>query len=130
LGPSRRGRSEGFFFRPSGRSRGTDDGRIDQPQVTVDQSRFVQAEQQDIEDGGPGAILTPEVEAVVNGLPGAIAFGQIAPGGAGMQMPENAVDHPAMVSPRVSGVVIVVGIGKERSNARPLRVGEFVAMHR
>src|SRR5262249_38967377 len=69
-GPASRTGLAGFFFRPPSGAAGADDGGIDAPQVAVDEPPLVQAEQQGVEDLGPGAVLAPAVEAVVDGLPG------------------------------------------------------------
>ena len=39
------------------------------------------------EEFGPSAIRSPTIEAVVDGLPGAIAFGNVPPRGSRMQDP-------------------------------------------
>src|SRR5439155_23063185 len=98
-GPPRHGEASGFFFRPGGGPAGADHGSIDQPQVAVDEPALVEAQQQGVEDPGPGAVLPPAVEAVVGGLPGAEASGEVTPGGAGVQVPEDAVDHAAVRPP-------------------------------
>jgi hypothetical protein len=90
------------FFRPARRSAGTDDGGIDAPQVTIDEAVVIEAEQQGIEDLGPGAVLAPAVEAIIDGLPGSVAFRGIGPRGTRVQVPEDAVDQGAMILPRVS----------------------------
>src|SRR5690348_7485584 len=95
-GPANTGGVPGFFFRPGGGPAGADDGGIHQPQVAVDEALLVQAQEQGIEDLGPGAVLAPAAEAVVNRLPGAVALGDVRPGGAGVEAPEDAVDEGAM----------------------------------
>src|SRR5262245_36284693 len=129
FGPPSRGVWSGFFFRPGGGSAGAVDGGIDAPQVALDEAAPIQAEQQGVEDVGPGAILAPAVEAVVNGLPGAVPFGGIWPGGAGVEMPQDAVDQRAVVLPRVAGATVVVAIRDERFNPAPLIVGKIKAVH-
>jgi hypothetical protein len=49
-------------------------------------------------EASPDACLAPAVEAAGNGLPGAIPFGDIAPGSAGAEEPEDAVEDAAVVS--------------------------------
>src|SRR5262245_14903128 len=71
-----------FFSRPGGGPAGADDGGVHEPEVAVEEALVVQAEQQGVEDLGPGAVLTPAVEAVVDGLPGPITLWGIRPGGA------------------------------------------------
>jgi hypothetical protein len=89
---------------------------------------LVEAEQQGIENLGPNAIATPTVEAVIDGLPGTIAFGKIAPGSTGVEMPKNAVDHSAVGPPGMARVVGMV-LGEEGGDQFPLSIGEFVAVH-
>src|SRR5271166_1184655 len=69
-----------FFFRPSRRSAGPDDGGVDTPQVMVDLALVIQVVQQRGDDADPGAVLTPTVEARENRLPGAVAFRKITHG--------------------------------------------------
>jgi len=76
---------------------GAVDGAIEAPQVAVDEAGLVQVQQQGIEDFGPGAVLAPAVEAVVDGLPRAIALGSVGPGGAGMQVPKYTVNEAPML---------------------------------
>src|SRR6516162_7259526 len=73
-----------FFFRPGGRSAGPDDGTIDTPQVVINEALVVQLVQQRGDNANPGAVLAPGVEAVPNGLPRPVTFGEVPPGGAGM----------------------------------------------
>src|SRR5262249_29464127 len=98
-------------------------------EVSVDEPSFVQLEQQGVEDLGPGAIFPPAVEAVVDRLPGAIAFGRVRPGGAGMQVPEDAVDEAAMLLPGVAALAVVIAVGEERLDPRPLGIGKVKAVH-
>jgi hypothetical protein len=49
-------------------------------------------------EASPDACLAPAVEAAGNGLPGAIPFGDSAPGSAGAEEPEDAVEDAAVVS--------------------------------
>src|SRR5262249_10816870 len=80
-GPPNCGGCSGFFFRPGGRGVGAVDGAVEAPQVALDDAGAVQGEQQGVEDLGPGAVLAPAVEAVVDGLPGAVASWGVGPGG-------------------------------------------------
>jgi hypothetical protein len=76
---------------------------------------------------GPRAIPTPAVEAVVDGLPRAIARGNVAPGGAGVQAPEETVEQAAVRLPRVPALAVVMQVRKETRDAFPLSGLEFVA---
>jgi hypothetical protein len=55
-------------------------------------------------EASPDACLAPAVEAAGDGLPGAIPFGQVAPGSAGADDPEDAVEDAAVVSGWAAGV--------------------------
>jgi hypothetical protein len=117
------------FSRPGGSSAGADDGGIDAPQVAVEEAPLVQAEQEGVEDLGPGAVPAPAVEAVVDGLPGAVALGGVGPRGAGVQVPEDAVDEGAVAMRRVASAAVVVEVREERCDKASLGVGEVVAVH-
>src|SRR5262249_34062824 len=95
----------------------------------VDAAGPVEAQQQRVEDPRPGAVPAPAVEAIVDGLPGPIALGRVGPRGAGMQVPEDAVDQRAMVVPGMAGPAVVVAIGEEGGDPLPLSVGEIEAVH-
>src|SRR5262249_33478637 len=99
-------------------------GGIEAPQVTLDAAGAVEIEQQRVEDFGPRAVLAPAVEAVVDGLPGAVAPWGVGPGGAGVQVPEDAVDQRAMVLERATGFAMVVAVGEEALDPTPLGVRE------
>src|SRR2546423_264508 len=99
-------------------------GAVEAPQVAVDEAVAVELQQQGVEDLGPGAVLAPAVEAVVDGLPGAVALWGVRPGGAGVQVPEDAVDKRAVVLPGVAGFAVVVAVGEKRLYLLPLGVGE------
>ena len=66
-------------------------------------------------------------EAVVDRLPLAIARGQVAPGGAGVQPPEDAVEDGAVVLPLAT--TFARPKWEEGSQQLPLLVGEFVSLH-
>src|SRR4051794_13031124 len=127
-GPPSSGGESGFFFRPGGGGVGADDGGIDTPQVAFDEALLVQLEQEGVEELGPGAVLAPAVEAVVDGLPLAVALGGIGPGGAGVQVPEDAVDQGPVVLPGAAGLAVVVAVGEGVPDPKPLGVGEVEAV--
>src|SRR5262245_40614383 len=129
LRPAQSRRLVRVFFRPGGSGAGAVDGGIDAPQVALDEATLIQEQPQGVEDLGPGAVLAPAVEAVVDGLPGAVAFGRVRPGGAGVQVPEDAVDQRAVVLPRVPCLAVVVALREERLDPLPLRVGKIKAVH-
>src|SRR6516164_4029767 len=89
-----------FFFRgPRRCAGGADVGAVDAEQVRVNEPGLVEPQLQPLQDAVEQAALAQLVEAVVDGLPGAVALGQVAPGGAGVQPPEHAVEHQAVVLP-------------------------------
>src|ERR1041384_440794 len=93
--------------RPTGAAGGAGDGAVDAPQVVVDLALVVALVQQGGVQPGPGAVAPPAVEAGVNGVPFAVAFGQIAPGCAGAENPQDAVDHHVMGQPGPAGFAVV-----------------------
>jgi len=66
-------------------------------------------------------------EAVVDGLPLAVAFGQVAPGGAGVEPPEDAIEDGTVVLPLAAP--LAGARRKEGSQQLPLLVGKFVSLH-
>jgi hypothetical protein len=92
--------SPSTFFCGAGRSAAAPDGTaVDAPQVPVDAALRVQAHLEGLQEEVESARFAEGVEAVVDGLPLAVAFGQVAPGGAGVQSPEDAVEDGAVVLP-------------------------------
>jgi len=89
---------------------------------------LVELQQQGVEELGPGAVLAPAVEAVVDGLPRAIALGSVGPGGAGMQVPKYTVNEAPMLLPGMAPMAVVVAVGEEVRNALPLGVGKVIAV--
>jgi hypothetical protein len=126
LGPPRAGTGAGFFFRPAGGAGGADDGGIDHPQVAAELAVLVEVVQKGGEDLGPGAVLAPAVEAVVDGLPGAVAARDVASGGAGVQPPEDPIEETAVGLPRASRAPVVAGVREVAADALPLPVLEFI----
>ena len=126
--PNRRGLL-GFFFRPRRRTTGPNDRTIDTPKVVVDLAAVVEFVQERGGDADPGAVLTPPVEGREDRLPGAVAIGEITPGGAGMQDPEDAInDRPGIVE----GVACAAAMSPVRQEGRdpfPLLLGKLIAAH-
>src|SRR4051794_13045390 len=129
LGPPRSRGPLPFFFRPGRRSAGPDDGAIDTPEVVVDLPAVVQFIQQRGDDTSPGAVPAPTVEARVDRLPGAIAFREIAPRGAGMEDPEDAMDDRTGIIERVARSTAMGPVWQQGGDSCPLLVGELVAAH-
>src|SRR5438552_2092288 len=82
----------GILGRPSSSTTGTDDGGIDAPQMPPEFPVAFQVIQEVGDETSPGTILPPAAEAVVGGLPGTIAFGEVAPGSAGVANPQDRIE--------------------------------------
>jgi len=95
----------------------------------VDQALIIQLVEKGSGQAVPGAILPPAVEMIEDGFPGPIAFGKVAPRGAGVQNPENAVDVEAIVFTRTAATTVMRSAGEKGRDPRPVSVREFVAMH-
>src|SRR5262249_17741410 len=116
-----------FFRRPGRRAGGADVGAVDAEQVGVDQTGLVQPQLQPLDDALEQAALAQLAEAVVDGLPGAVALRQVGPGGGGVQPPEDAVEHRAVVLPLAAARTRP---GREEgSHKLPLLVRKFVPLH-
>jgi hypothetical protein len=81
-----------------------------------------------LQEALPGAVLLPAAQPVIAGGLGRIALGQVLPGRAGAQDPQNAIEHRAMIGPGMAGFVRMSG-RQQRGDAFPLLVGQFVASH-
>ena len=107
---------------------GADDGAIDMVQVPVKAPLGVgvllEAGQHGVEDAG----ALPQPEAAVDCLPGAIALGYVAPGGAGAQDPEHGAEHEPMVLGGAPPPTL--SLGQQGADALPLRIGQFSPTHR
>jgi hypothetical protein len=66
-------------------------------------------------------------EAVVDRLPFAVAFGEVAPRGTGVEPPEDAIEDGTVVLPLAAA--LVRPWRKERSQQPPLLIGKFVSFH-
>jgi hypothetical protein len=107
---------------------GAVDGAIETPQIAVDEASLVELQQQSVQDLGPGAVLTPAVEAIVDGLPGAVTLRRVGPGSASMQVPKDAVNEGAMILPGMAPVAVVITVVEKAGNALPLSIGEVKAV--
>lgn len=99
-----------FFFRSRRRAAGAADSAVHTPQVAAEAAVLVEVVQEFGQDRGPGTIFTPLVEAVVDRLPRAVAFGDIAPRGATVQDLEDAVEGTVVGQPGVSAAAVVPGM--------------------
>ncbi len=103
------------------------DARIHEVQVPIEQTRGVSLGLQSFEYASPDACLAPTIEAARHRSHCAVALGQVPPGRARAQHPENAVDD---------GAVVVIGAarprplrGQQRRQALPLLVRQLVTSH-
>src|SRR5947209_1943873 len=118
------------LFPPSGgRPTGTDNSAVDTPEVVVDPLLVIPFVQQRGDDPDPGAVLPPPVEALEDRLPGAVAFREVAPRGAGMEDPEDAVDDRTRLIKRVARRAVMSPVRQEGRDPVPLLIGEFIAAH-
>jgi len=78
-------------------------------------------------DGLQRSILGPPAEAVVDRLPVAVPLGQVAPGSAGTEDPEDAVEDLPVVLERTAAAL---HFQEQRFDALKLLVGQFVAAAR
>jgi hypothetical protein len=106
---------------------GSDHRAIDILQVPVHLASGIGLRLHRREELAPDARPLPAIEATGHGAPGAIALRQIAPGGAGAEYPQEAIDDGAMVmggSPRLRFLGWEQGV-----EPLPLDVGQFASVH-
>src|SRR5262249_3279369 len=127
LGPPRLGTTSGFFFRPAGGAAGAKDGGIDEPQFVAQAALTLKVFQQMGEDPSPSAVFPPRSEAAVASFPGAVTLGDVAPGGAGVETPEDAIEDAVLILPATATTVFVRRVREERGDALPLLLREFRA---
>ena len=106
---------------PAGTSGGADHGAVDAPQLAIDQAGVDAGGPQSGEDRVQRPVVVPGVEEVPGGGPGAELLGQVAPGGAGPEDPEDAVEDLASIAP---GAARASGRGEEVLDELPLLIGE------
>src|SRR4029079_9594741 len=111
---------------PAGTSGGADHGAVDAPQLAIDQAGVDAGGSQPGEDRLERAVVVPGVEEVPGGGPGAELLGEVAPGGAGAEDPEDAVEDLAPISRGAAGTS---GRGDEVPDELPLWIGESVPHH-
>jgi hypothetical protein len=87
-------------------------------------SSSAQARLQLTEELLPAPARGPAPQPAVDGLPGTVALRQVAPGDAGVEDEQDAVEDPAviMIRPPMSP-----GRGQQRLQERPLPIGGLVA---
>jgi len=76
---------------------GPDDRAVDAPEGPSDPVLLGQAGLQPAEELFPEASRGPAAQPTVDGLPGPVALGEIAPGDPGVEDEQNAVEDPAMI---------------------------------
>ncbi len=69
------------------------------------------------------------LKAFEDRLPGAVAFREVTPRGAGMEDPEDAIDDRTGIAKRVACLAVMSTVWKEGSDPCPLWLGEFIAAH-
>ena len=126
-----RGRQARFlaplFTRPRSGAAGTDGGTIEPPLFPIKQTVGIKCVTQGHQHRSKAAVLTPAPIAIVDGLPRAVALGNITPLGAGVQLPEQAVQDTAMVCPRMAASrAWLWQIGFEQ---QILLISQFVSAH-
>jgi hypothetical protein len=67
------------------------------------------------------------VEAGEDGLPGPVALGEVAPGGTGVQDPEDAVDEGPVVTRWTTDLAAMDPWREQGCDASPLPVGQLRA---
>ena len=86
-----------------------DDGAIHVVDIPVELPGSVGTLLDRCKEASPDARLAPAVEAAGDGLPGAIPFGHVAPGGTGTDNPQDAVEDAAVVSGWAAGMGFLWG---------------------
>jgi hypothetical protein len=76
---------------------GADNRAVDEVDPPIELAARIGLPLEGREDPVPDPRFLPAVEPAGDGPPGPVAFGQIAPGSAGLEDPEDAVDDPPVV---------------------------------
>jgi len=84
---------------------GADDRAIDEVEPPIDLARRIGLLLDGGEDLVPDTGLRPAPEAGVHRLPGSVPLGQVAPGDAGGQLPEDGVEDATIVLARSAASV-------------------------
>jgi len=74
----------------------------------------------------PGAVASPAIEAIRTRLPRSVALGQVAPGRAGAQFPQDAVDHGTVIPPLAATLTTR---WEQGSDDAPRFLGQFPTSH-
>jgi hypothetical protein len=117
-----------LFTGSSGHAAGPYRGAVDAPQIQVNSFLGIQPEAQAIQDY-VGQPFTPSSgQALIDGLPGAVALGQVTPLRSGTQLPHQPVDHLPVIPSAPAAVA--TGPGHDIRNQLPLSIAQFVPPHR
>ncbi len=99
---------------------GSDGGRVEHKPVQV---RFLQG----LEDVLPDAFNSPAAEALIDRVPGTIAFGKVAPGSTTARNPEHGIQKKTVIlscTANISGFA-----GQQLAYTFPCLVTDFLAPH-
>ena len=122
-----RWRRSGIFFTRSGGGAGSSDvGAVDEPHVPVDFALPVEADLQGFENAVEGSVASPAAEAMVDGLPFSIAFGKVAPGGAGAEDPKHTIEYGAVIVPFTAAFLF----GEKAFEKFPMFIRDFISRQR
>jgi hypothetical protein len=128
LGPPKLGTTSGFFFRPACGPAGANDGGIDEPQRVAQATLVFPLFQQLRKDLSPRAVTSPAPEPALHASPRTVAFRDVAPGGAGVESPEDAVDHAAVILRGPTAAAVMPRLRQERLEMFPVLVRQFIAV--
>jgi hypothetical protein len=103
------------------------DGAVYGDHLPLDVTGGVRLSLERLQDPFPDARTPPAHEAVVAGLPGTVALGQIPPGAARAEAPKDAIEDLAMVL--VAAARLPLGSGQQRPEPLVLCVGEISTCH-
>lgn len=88
-----------FFPCPRSSAAGSDGSAINPPLVPVQLTLLVKGGTQGDQHGSEAPFLTPATIAVIDCAPGTIAFRNVAPLSAGVQLPKQAIENTPMFGP-------------------------------
>jgi hypothetical protein len=100
-------------------------GAIESRKIKVDAPQLAGAPLKGIQGLLPQPIALPAAQAGLDGAPGAIALGNVAPGRPGAQAPQEAIEHLAVTDIRVAGLAAVFG-GQEGGEHFVFLIGEVM----
>jgi hypothetical protein len=116
-----------FFPRSCGGAAGADGSAIDPPLFPIELPKVVKGGAQGDQHAGEAPLLTPATIAVIDRAPGAITLGNVAPGCAGVQLPEQTIENTAMLSPGMAS--FRAGMWKIGFEQAKLLISQFVSSH-